>query len=285
MLANLSATEASVIVQRCHHPVLITNSSGRVKSCNEALKQLSLATGLDVEFLAGVKTRPERASNSDREVGLVTLSKHGEGSELHFEVHSFALAGRAGERARMFIRITDRFERQPTSAAAQKNPARAALTDPTSGILSAHGLLIALQPHLARSNCHNSPLALLLLGLRRVNPRAAQIKKLVGVLNDEFRARDTIARTGATDFAVILPETSIESALNLADKLEQRLLLELPWVSAHGGRFGFGIAAFTSSDDAQSLLRRAASTLVSAVSALDDHSWQPENTRLIPEAF
>jgi diguanylate cyclase (GGDEF)-like protein len=104
------------------------------------------------------------------------------------------------------------------------------LHDALTGVLNRRGLEQRLALERERQRRHSSPLALLSVDIdhfKRVNDRhghAAGDAVLVGVarlLQREARAMDVVARMGGEEFCLLLPDTSREGALRLAERLLQ----------------------------------------------------------------
>ena len=59
------------------------------------------------------------------------------------------------------------------------------------------------------------------------------LRKIARIISDVVRATDTLARYGGEEFAVILPNTDIQGAVNMAEKIrstvaENTIILDLP---------------------------------------------------------
>jgi diguanylate cyclase len=95
------------------------------------------------------------------------------------------------------------------------------------------------------------------------------LKTFARVLVDNVHARDTVARYGGEEFAIILPETRLERARQLTERLRQQLeAMELA-VTESGQQLGkitasFGIAELGPDDDADALIQRADARLYEA---------------------
>jgi diguanylate cyclase (GGDEF)-like protein len=103
-----------------------------------------------------------------------------------------------------------------------------ATTDGLTGLLSRRRLLELGEQDLARSRRYHHPLSVLALDLdhfKQVNDRyghAAGDAVLVAVadaLRDQTRQHDLIGRMGGEELAVILPETSLDAARRLAQRI------------------------------------------------------------------
>jgi diguanylate cyclase (GGDEF)-like protein len=108
-----------------------------------------------------------------------------------------------------------------------------ARTDGLTGALNRRALEDAAERELSRSLRQQRPMCLLLLDVddfKRLNDRFGHaagdlvLKRAVAQVNANLRAQDLVARTGGEEFAVMLPDTSMEMALIVAERV--RLGLE-----------------------------------------------------------
>jgi diguanylate cyclase (GGDEF)-like protein len=86
------------------------------------------------------------------------------------------------------------------------------------------------------------------------------------MIKGRIRKTDCLARWGGEEFIILLPETSVEYAADLAEELRERLSrMTLPEV----GRVtaSFGVAGYRSSDTIDTILMRADSMLYEAKAA------------------
>ena len=88
------------------------------------------------------------------------------------------------------------------------------------------------------------------------------LKMFARVLQDNVCARDTVARYGGEEFAVILPETQVERARQITERMRCQLEGMQLALNASGQEIGkitasFGIAELSLGDDADTLVQRA----------------------------
>lgn len=95
------------------------------------------------------------------------------------------------------------------------------------------------------------------------------LSKFGDILKKNIKGRDTAARLGGEEFALILPNTSLQGATTLAERL-RNYLASMRIVDKRSGQrlrrvtVSFGLARLQDEDDAQSLLRRADALLYEA---------------------
>jgi diguanylate cyclase (GGDEF)-like protein len=90
------------------------------------------------------------------------------------------------------------------------------------------------------------------------------LKELVSVLTEHVRDSDLVARTGGGEFAVLLPRTTLENAIAVADKLRSRVAERdfdgIPWPLTVSG----GVGMLTAGDTLGSALSRVDEALSAA---------------------
>ncbi len=103
-----------------------------------------------------------------------------------------------------------------------------AATDGLTGLPNKRAVTDAVQRLFAQASTAGAPLALLLLDLdhfKQVNDRRShqvgdQVLANVGaVLRTTLRDRDFVGRNGGEEFAILLPETEVPAALNIAERV------------------------------------------------------------------
>jgi len=121
-----------------------------------------------------------------------------------------------------------------------------AVTDPLTGLANYRRLLDALDLEIKRSERSGRPFAILLLdldGLKIINDAfghlvgSRAICRLANTLLIYCREIDTAARYGGDEFVLVLPETDMESAQQVAQRISERLKNDgdLPNLSASVG--------------------------------------------------
>ena len=109
---------------------------------------------------------------------------------------------------------------------------RAALTDALTGIANRKQFDIDLDRAILQFAQDGAPLCLLVLDIdyfKRFNDTFGhavgdQVLKLLAMtLKESIKGRDTAARYGGEEFVILLPETSLEDAVTLADVIRERV--------------------------------------------------------------
>lgn len=172
-------------------------------------------------------------------------------------------------------------------ASLQRSLAQGALREPLTGLYNRRHFLERLTAELAASQRHGRALSLLLLDLdhmKRVNEAhgaAGGDEVLRGVaqaLKAQLRSCDILGRMGGEEFAVVLPETDLDAAVALAERMRaavQAALFLLPAGGVQGADLvhhaqtaSLGVTPLQPDlPDARSLLARADHMLYAAKNA------------------
>lgn len=105
-----------------------------------------------------------------------------------------------------------------------------ATTDPLTGLPNHRALVAALEQELERSRRFNRPCALIFLDLdhfKALNDSCGHaagdttLCELGQVVEEHLRGMDTLGRWGGEEFVALLPETSQESAMQVAERIRQ----------------------------------------------------------------
>ncbi|MCI0652932.1 MAG: diguanylate cyclase [Methylococcaceae bacterium] len=128
---------------------------------------------------------------------------------------------------------------------------------PVTGLLNRRAILQALDTQVSRSRRYENPLVLLRLSLKSSRPASEMsesLKRISRMLKDSLRWADQIGMIDDCTFLIILPETSLGAAKELAIKLanERTNLGEHP----EDWSIGFAAAAWQKGDDRRKLLSR-----------------------------
>lgn len=154
------------------------------------------------------------------------------------------------DRRRAFLRaLLDRMTREDLSAANDKLQALAHL-DPLTGLSNRRDFEARALYELARAQRHRRPLSVLSLDVdhfKRINDSHGHdvgdevLRVLAGVARQELREHDLLARFGGEEFVALLPDTALDEALVVAERL--RGVLGACQVPMDGGAVRFTISA------------------------------------------
>ncbi len=108
--------------------------------------------------------------------------------------------------------------------------ARLASIDPLTGILNRRTFLLRAEEECARSQRHKHPMAIAMLDIdhfKSINDRYGHavgdraIRHVADTVAARLRKPDVFGRWGGEEFALLLPDTDEDNALNLAQRLRQ----------------------------------------------------------------
>ncbi|WP_304174570.1 diguanylate cyclase [Limnochorda pilosa] len=147
---------------------------------------------------------------------------------------------------------------------------RQALTDELTGLYNRRYLRQEMEREVLRSRRYRHPMSLLMIDLddfKRYNDRYGHpagdrlLRELAEVMQAEVRPTDSLVRYGGEEFAVILPETDVDGAVEVAQRLRRRVERHrFPVGEAGAGRvtISVGVAAFPHhGETAQEVLQAA----------------------------
>ncbi len=126
------------------------------------------------------------------------------------------------------------------------------ITDGLTGLANYRHYMERFETEFARSRRYDRPLSLVYLDLdnfKEYNDRHGHLRgdealrRLAVVLQSGLRDADIPARCGGDEFAVILPETELDEAVNLAERL--RILVESTWAAEGRLTISLGVAAMS----------------------------------------
>lgn len=129
-------------------------------------------------------------------------------------------------------------------------------TDPLTGVLNLRGVTESLQREMSRSSRRDVPLSVVSIdldGLRALNNtlghRAGDdlLQAVTEHWRQEVRRFDVIGRTGGDEFLLVLPETSMDVAVQVVERLAE----------SSPGEWSAGVAEAKSGDSVDSVLERA----------------------------
>ncbi|MBV9924739.1 MAG: diguanylate cyclase [Acidobacteria bacterium] len=116
------------------------------------------------------------------------------------------------------------------------------MTDALTGLLNRYGLHRALQRELSEARRYDRPLSCLLIDIdffKSVNDTYGHaagdtaLQQAARVITESVRGSDVVCRYGGEEFLVLAPETGLEGARALADKIRQSFAARLFGEGAH----------------------------------------------------
>ncbi len=110
--------------------------------------------------------------------------------------------------------------------------AQISVTDSLTGLLNRRYIEARLAEEIKRSNRHGFPMSFMMLDVDHFktyndefgHPAGDEALKLVGaIIRDTLRGADVAARFGGEEFSILLPQTKIEEALAIAERIRQNI--------------------------------------------------------------
>jgi diguanylate cyclase (GGDEF)-like protein len=128
----------------------------------------------------------------------------------------------------LFVTFTDISERKEMEVALEK----AATTDYLTGLLNRRAFIEKADIERRRADRNNHPICMVMIDIdhfKKINDTYGHdvgddaLKELVGLVGHGLRVSDAFGRLGGEEFALMLPETSLEGALILAERIRRRI--------------------------------------------------------------
>lgn len=175
----------------------------------------------------------------------------------------------------MLTTVVDITERKTMEDALRK----AATTDVLTGIANRRHFMDRTEAELARARRHGRPLALAMFDIdyfKRVNDQFGHavgdevLRAVARVCVSAMRQHDMVGRVGGEEFALLMPDTPMESAVPLIERLRlslRALRVTLPAESGAedvGITASFGVSALQTTDTLDTLLAHADDALYAA---------------------
>lgn len=140
--------------------------------------------------------------------------------------------------------------------------------DQLTGALNRRGLEDMLVKEMARSKRHETPLCLALIDLdnfKKLNDSLGHdtgdkaLIHLAQVCKEALRPQDSVARYGGEEFVILLPETGLEDAVHVLNRLQRELTRR---IFLHDNQkvlitFSAGVTRFEPDDNQAAVLKRA----------------------------
>ncbi|HKO15895.1 MAG TPA: diguanylate cyclase [Gemmatimonadaceae bacterium] len=147
-------------------------------------------------------------------------------------------------------------ETNETLRAKNEELERLSITDGLTGLANHRFLMQRLQEEGVRSNRYNREFSVLMADVDEFkdyndtfgHPAGDEVlKKVAAILRDSTRTIDCAARYGGEEFAIVLPETAVAGAMEVAERIRARVAAETFW-----GRqitLSIGVAEFPKDGD------------------------------------
>ena len=264
----LSSGIATEALSNAPFGVLILDKTGHITWLNQALERL---LGVNTEQLVG---RNESSVDSKWRALLfgpeATLLFEADDARPDCWLQTWrAKSHITGGAIHYYSDITDLQNTREDRARLSEELAQHVTRDPVTGLPNRQALLQGLEPLVSRSRRYHNPLSVIRLRIDNLSEIEAEfglgngdiaLTAVAQMLKDQMRWADLIGRFDKDEFLLVLPETALDAANQLLNKLRQRCSDLAP--GARNGRpisliAKFGTAGWILGDDRAKLLRRA----------------------------
>jgi len=149
-------------------------------------------------------------------------------------------------------------------------------TDGLTGLLNHVYFMLRSDETLRHAKRHSRPLCLVMIDIdhfKRINdkfghPTGDKVLVLLGeTLNKMTRAGDFSARYGGEEFATLLQDSSLQQAMQFAQRMRKTIEASCPMGADHPVTVSLGIAEYQTDDSLESLVKRADNALYDAKNA------------------
>lgn len=243
----------------------------------EALKEREIIGHAVEEEVLGLRTNIEVANNLDQLKSAVT--ERLDFLDGHFDHYQKADHEQVEQSHRQILKLNQRIQEmeQETDYLRQsaEKSRELALKDTLTGIWNRQALNELLEKEYARWQRYEKPLSLIVWDVdffKRVNDNYGHaagdkvLRTIAGIFQKATRDTDFISRFGGEEFMGIFPETSLEDALVLANKIRQKVERskfhyedKRVFITASAG-----LATFRSGDTTDDVFKRADRALYQA---------------------
>lgn len=144
--------------------------------------------------------------------------------------------------------------------------------DALTGVLNRHSYARIIKHETMRSRRYGHPLSLLMIDIdlfKKVNDRYGHrkgdivLRRIADTIVGVIRESESLCRIGGEEFMAVAPETSLENALALGERL-RAAVESIAWEESIHVTVSIGVTEFRSEDTVDSFQRRADSALYAA---------------------
>lgn len=254
-MKDIELREALVLLDACPVAMLVMADDGSVRGYNQAFASL---------VCESAETPPADLLAPLLGSGTLVNWVMPDGDQRWLAVETTGIGDLPGSCARFYIDVTEKLQlRKERDSLADKLRKQALRDEQLTGLLSRHGVLVSLEPLVARSRRYNSPLSVIVMGIQTDRDREHALTRVAFLLRDQTRWADLVGCTDTHDFIMILQESTPEAALQLVEKLTAHI----ERMNADSGEqlvAWYGITQCQKNDDVESIMERAETALAEA---------------------
>ena len=253
--------------------VIVLDKQGRIVDINPAAEKITGASSLQNVGVQATEIFPSYASylNSERdEEAEIELEHDGEKHFYHVRISLVS-----GKRKRVLGRVVT-LNNISERVKLYKKVKEASMTDPLTGVLNRRAFIEKCEYEINRATRYRSPLSLVVMdidNLKSINDgyghRAGDeaLIRITQLCFQIIRSSDNLARHGGDEFVILLPETNLEEAFSLAERIRQNIA-ESNLITKEGNSISLSVsmggAKFDGKETLESLLHRADEALYEA---------------------
>ena len=254
----LSPEQALRLIDTCPIPMILLNTAGEVFACNPALEAMLGKARVDELMGTSASSVTSPALKALLGNARQTSWTDSSGQTRHYEILCAGTGDEISLEARYFIDITRQHTLEQSQQALREELREHTLTDAVTGLLNQRGVMLALEPQVARSRRYNSPISIITLDVCGSSDDDELRKQVARQLKDQLRWADLVACDDKQAFVLVLPETGEDDARRLAEKLCGRLTgVARDGSPEHALSVAFGVTGWRRTDNATTLLKRA----------------------------
>ena len=279
------------ILDTLREPVVIVDAGAQIIKANRAWIDWQRSTGVGEDAVGNgylkLVLRPDRLINKSHELALNTAVEavlqgvgderdcdikylDADGHEQWFTIRIRAFRHGSGRHALIAHADITRLKR------AEQELRQLAITDGLTQVANRRHFDERIHEEIDRSQRYGRPLVLLLLDIdhfKKVNDSYghpagdAVLRRVADICRASIRTLDLVARFGGEEFAILLPETDIPGALQLAERIREEIAASPVVYGPHTIQVtaSLGVAATENGDrDSEQLLKAADEMLYAA---------------------
>ncbi len=254
-----SSKDANALVEFSPLATLLIGDDGSIRGCNAAFEKL---VGQTWAQLCNDEQGVIRDGLLAPLLGTNTLVEWimPDGNQCWLAIKTIELGEKTNGSVRFYEDVTETRRLKKERDELDTELARQSLKSAQlPGLLSRRGILVTMEPLVARSRRYNSPLSVIIMGLNGAQDIAI-VRQTSFMLKDQTRWADLVGCNDQDEFMLVLQETTRDSAMQLVEKLTGQLSLE----GAENGSAltaCYGVTDCQKNDNAETLLERAEAAL------------------------
>jgi len=268
--SKLTSLDIAVsILEQLPEALVVSNEQNEALWCNAAFESIIGSELADIVNRSLDNVLQKTLSPVQDMNNIYSGMIEGNNCQQWYEKKPLTLTNNSGKlTAELLINISSQMQSQFDFKKLQEKLEQLTTIDPVSGLLNSRAMLQSLEPLVSRSRRYDNPLSLIainLLNLALLADRHGQeiadeaVISLSHLLKDQLRWADIVSQHDTSTIVIILPETTHEDALYLANKVMGQVD-ELDILDKNNTHMEldtcYGIVSWQKGDDSNMLLTR-----------------------------